>query len=148
MRTRGYAVLLAVLVIATIAPAPALAQASVGSAFTYQGQLKEAGDIFPWFDVDLEFRLFDTAVGGTLLDTDTRLDVPVSGGLFMTEVLFNAANAFNGGGTQIRCGPTRPMLTPAIRVGQACCPDRGFRKNLEKENRDEWERGMFLRLEL
>ena len=56
-------------------------QAALGTAFTYQGQLKKGGN--PVNGVcDFRFNLWDAADAGTLIGTRTKTNVPVSNGLF------------------------------------------------------------------
>ncbi|MBI5865406.1 MAG: hypothetical protein HZB38_13045, partial [Planctomycetes bacterium] len=74
------------------------AQTPLGTAFTYQGQLRQNGQ--PVFgDANLVFRLYDAATGGTLLGTQTLNGVPVADGLLTVQL--NGAgefgpNALNG----------------------------------------------------
>ena len=70
---------------------PAAAQTPMGTAFTYQGRLSDAG-LPANGNYDLQFKLFDasaagTQVGGTVL----QASVPVSGGLFSVTLDFGAA---------------------------------------------------------
>lgn len=72
--------------------------APLGTAFTYQGQLKQGGAPMDG-TANMVFKLFDAAAAGNLLGTQTVNDVPVTNGLFTVEL--NAgrqfgANAFNG----------------------------------------------------
>jgi len=55
--------------------------------FSYQGLLKDAGELFTG-NADLRFGLFDTDSGGTALATVTLDAVPVAGGLFNTTLDF------------------------------------------------------------
>ncbi|MDQ4122264.1 MAG: hypothetical protein M3209_12565 [Acidobacteriota bacterium] len=64
------------------------------TAFTYQGKLN-ANNLPANASYDFEFRLFDAATGGTVLGTQQRSGVQVSGGFF-TVVLDFGANAFSG----------------------------------------------------
>ncbi|MBU0616798.1 MAG: hypothetical protein KKI02_03700, partial [Planctomycetes bacterium] len=70
------------------APAALNAQTAVGTAFTYQGQLKDGG--VPANDeYDFIFRLFDDPVGGTQVGGDVEIDEwLVSDGLFTVELDF------------------------------------------------------------
>ena len=73
----------------------ARAQAPMGSAFTYQGRLADAGNAATG-PYDFEFRLFDSVVGGSQVGTPAvREDVPVSDGLFTVGLDFGAT-AFAG----------------------------------------------------
>ncbi len=67
----------------------------LGTEFTYQGQLKEAG--FPADgDYDFIFRLYDAAEGGAQVGGDFPLDDwPVSNGLFTAQLDFGLS-AFDG----------------------------------------------------
>ncbi len=72
------------------APATAL-----GTAFTYQGQLKEGSNPANGA-YDFQFKLFDALSGGAQVgSTVVKNDLAVSGGLFTTELDFGAA-AFDG----------------------------------------------------
>src|SRR5215510_9642143 len=79
----------------------ALAQAPTGTAFTYQGQLKQGGAVVNG-TANLSFTLFDAATAGTMLGTPQSINgVTVTEGLFT--VSLNGAgqfgpNAFNGEG--------------------------------------------------
>ena len=70
-------------------------QAALGSAFTYQGQLKKNGS--PINDTcDFQFSLYDASSGGTqITSTQTVTGVSVSNGLFTTLIDFGNG-AFNG----------------------------------------------------
>jgi hypothetical protein len=71
------------------------AQSPMGTAFTYQGQLKHAG-IQVDGDVDLLFGLFDAAEAGNQIGDDVLVNnVTVIHGLFTVSFDFGAA-AFNG----------------------------------------------------
>ncbi|HYN89411.1 MAG TPA: hypothetical protein VER55_12820, partial [Ardenticatenaceae bacterium] len=75
--------------------APNEAQAPLGSAFTYQGQLLIGGEPASG-RYDFEFRLFGAASGGALLGGPVALDdVEVQVGRFTVELDFGAG-AFNG----------------------------------------------------
>ncbi|MCB0179737.1 MAG: hypothetical protein KDI62_16005 [Anaerolineae bacterium] len=95
----GMALVLAVLVLKEFnlfRPTLALAQegisiqAALGSGFTYQGRLTDAGDPVN-ATCDFQFSLFDAAGGGSQVgSTQTVTNVNVSGGLFTAQL--------NGGG--------------------------------------------------
>jgi len=73
-----------------ILAAPALlhAQAPVGTAFTYQGQLKEAG-VPGEGTYDFIFQLWDAAEGGAMVSGDLYVDDwPVGAGLFTVQLDF------------------------------------------------------------
>ena len=71
---------------------PAYGQAS---SFSYQGQLRNAGEPFTGI-ADLEFRLFDQLIDGTEIGSvQSLVDVPIENGLFQVELDFGAA-AFDG----------------------------------------------------
>ena len=77
----------------------------VGSAFTYQGQLKSGGE--PVTDAcDMEFRLYADAGGTSQVGLLVGLPVPVADGYFTVELDFGG-NAFNGDarwlGIQVQC---------------------------------------------
>jgi len=71
--------------------APGLAQAPLGTEFTFQGRLAQNGQPFDG-SVDLTFRLFDAASGGVLVGTQGINNVPVTEGNF--SALLNAASEF------------------------------------------------------
>jgi len=75
---------------------PAAADAApLGSAFTYQGQLKQDGVVASG-SFDFQFKLFDAAAGGSQIGGDFTVDaVEVAAGVFTTDIDFGAA-AFNG----------------------------------------------------
>jgi predicted secreted protein len=80
------------------ANAPAAPQAAVGSGFTFQGQLKNAGATVNG-SCAMTFRLYDAAAAGAQIGSTITATVPVSNSLFT--VMLNAngeygANAFNG----------------------------------------------------
>lgn len=69
-------------------------QAALGTAFTYQGQLKDGSNLATGA-YDFEFALYDAASGGAQVGaTVTANDVPVSNGLFT--VSLDWASAFTG----------------------------------------------------
>jgi hypothetical protein len=70
-------------------------QAALGTAFTYQGQLKKAGSPISG-TCDFQFTLYDDASGGTALGTQTRTGVSVSNGYFTISDLDFGADAFRG----------------------------------------------------
>ncbi len=73
-----------------IAPPQAIAE-PLGTAITYQGSLKNDGSPFSG-QADIEFRVFDAAVGGAQVGgTQTFLGVQVNGGLFTIPVNFGAS---------------------------------------------------------
>jgi hypothetical protein len=131
-------VLLATLFASTIAdaqgpkPAPTKApgsvkspSANVGTAFTYQGQLKSGGNAVNG-TCDFQFGLYDALTGGTQIGaTQTNLNVSVSNGLFTTQIDFGA-NTITGNARwldiAVRCPASsgsyttlapRQALTPA-----------------------------------
>jgi hypothetical protein len=87
------------------------AQASVGTAFTYQGQLKQG--VSPVNDtVNLAFTLWDAASGGTQIgSTVTTLGVPVTNGLF-TVVLDFGEDCFKGDARWLEITVNTTTLAP------------------------------------
>ena len=66
------------------------AQTPVGTAFTYQGQLKDAG-VPANGTYDLQFKLWDAATaGGQVGTTNTLVNTPVASGLFTVSLDFGA----------------------------------------------------------
>lgn len=69
--------------------------APLGSAFTYQGQLRQQGVVADG-SFDFQFKLFDAAVGGAQAGNDVaRNNVAVDDGVFTTDIDFGTV-AFNG----------------------------------------------------
>lgn len=99
------------LLAAATGAATAFAQAPLGTAFTYQGQLKESGSPAGG-TYDLRFRLFDAAVGGSQVGAPDCVDsvIPVDG-LFTVELDFGTA-PFNGDARWLEIG-VRSDATPA-----------------------------------
>ena len=76
-------------------PQPRAPRANVGTAFTYQGQLKNGGAAVNG-TCDFQFGLWDAlTVGAQVGTTQTVSSVAVSNGLFTTPIDFGT-NAFNG----------------------------------------------------
>ncbi len=97
---------------------------TLGTAFTYQGQLKQNGNAVSG-NCDLQFSLYDAANGGTPIGSpQTATNVSVSNGLFTTQIDFGGG-AFNGDARfleiAVRCPAgsgsfttlSRQALTPA-----------------------------------
>jgi len=107
--------------------------APLGTAFTYQGQLKQEG-VPVGGSFDFEFKLFDAAAGGAQIGGDVaRNAVAVDGGVFTTDLDFGGA-AFDGqarfleirvrpagGGSFTLLSPRQPIMpTPyAMRASAA-----------------------------
>jgi hypothetical protein len=70
--------------------AEAVLAESLGTAFTYQGQLKEAGTPYTG-QADMQFDLYDAETGGNLIATDSATGVQVTDGLFTVQVDFGTA---------------------------------------------------------
>jgi hypothetical protein len=88
--------------IALVAVAPSLGATPLGTAFTYQGQLKSNGAPANG-PHDLRFLLFDTAVGGAQVGATVCLDgVDVVNGLFTVPLDFGAQ--FNGSARFLEIG--------------------------------------------
>jgi hypothetical protein len=92
----------------------AASQTPLGTAFTYQGQLTQAGQPYNG-TANLVFDLYDAASGGNLLGTQTLNSVPVNGGLFT--ILLNGAgefgaSAFNGDKRWLDITVNGTLLTP------------------------------------
>jgi len=84
------------------APAP---QAAMGTAFTYQGQLKSGGAPVT-ADCEMTFRLYNDAVVGSQVGSAITTTVPITDGLFTVELDFGS-DAFGGDarwlGIQVQC---------------------------------------------
>lgn len=70
-----------------------LAQMPVGTAFTYQGQLKEGGLPFTG-SANLRFQLYDADAGGMLVGTNSVPNVPINNGLFTVTLDFGGEAFF------------------------------------------------------
>ncbi|MBK9189702.1 MAG: hypothetical protein IPM33_12190 [Phycisphaerales bacterium] len=106
MRTRSVFVAFVLALLAT----PANAQTPLGTAFTYQGQLSDAGGVIDGV-VDLEFRLYDSAVGGAQVCATVRTNsIGVVQGRFAANVDFGAA-AFTGPARWVEIWVRKPSLT-------------------------------------
>ena len=86
-------------------PSQMAAPAPVGSAFTYQGQLKAGGN--PVNDTcDMAFRLYDEASDGSQVGTAISTTVPITDGLFTVQLDFGGS-AFDGDarwlGIKVKC---------------------------------------------
>ena len=75
--------------------AAALAASPLGSAFTYQGQLKRDGNPVDGVACDFQFTLWDAESGGMQKGSDAKPGVEVNDGLFTVSLDFGSA-AFNG----------------------------------------------------
>ncbi|MDA1347511.1 MAG: hypothetical protein O3A47_01370 [Chloroflexi bacterium] len=76
------------------APLPAF-QSPLGTAFSYQGHLKDENGLPVNETCDFQFGLFDASSVGTQVGADTRIGVMVRNGLFTTPVDFGAG-VFDG----------------------------------------------------
>jgi hypothetical protein len=86
----------------------AAVSAQMGTAFTYQGELKQNGTGVS-ASCDFQFSLFDAASAGTQVGaTQTRSNVAVSNGLFTISNLDFGAGAFNGEARWLQIGVRCP----------------------------------------
>jgi hypothetical protein len=80
-------------------------QATLGTAFTYQGQLKSGGEPVT-DDCQIAFRLYDQATEGSQVGNVITTTVPVSDGLFVVNLDFGS-DAFTGDarwlGIKVKC---------------------------------------------
>jgi hypothetical protein len=104
-------------VLAVAFPGPAGAQTPVGTSFTYQGRLTDAGSPASG-NYDFRFTLFDAAVGGAAVGTPvTANGIVVTQGLFASVLDFGPA-AFAGQGRWVQVevkpagGGSYTALTP------------------------------------
>ncbi len=110
--------------VALVSVVPSLGETPLGTAFTYQGQLKQGGA--PVEDTaDFEFTLWDAAgsgdppTGGTQVGGVQAIDaVPVTAGLFT--VTLNAGGEF--GGNAFNGTPAGYRLLCAVRRAAASSP--------------------------
>ncbi|MCI0477995.1 MAG: hypothetical protein L0Y55_17265, partial [Anaerolineales bacterium] len=118
---------LSVAIVSAQGPAPRAPNAAIGTAFTYQGQLKKSGAPVS-STCTFTFRLYDDPSAGTQLGSNHVVSgVSVSNGLFTAQVNSGnqfGANAFNGNARWLEISaqctgdgsPTwlgRQQLTPA-----------------------------------
>ena len=96
-------------------------------AFTYQGRLTDASNTSKGVYL-FEFKLYDAAENGTLIDTLSNIQAIVTNGVFTVELNFTAANAFDGGERYLEIGVKRASdppetvyttLTPRQRITSA-----------------------------
>ncbi|MCX7839433.1 MAG: hypothetical protein N2559_08275, partial [Anaerolineae bacterium] len=105
----GAMVLLSVAVaqISAQGPQPRAPRAALGTAFTYQGQLKSGGNPVNGA-CDFQFSLWDAATSGTQIGTtQTATSVSVASGLFTLPLDFGT-NAFNGEARWLEIGVRCP----------------------------------------
>ena len=121
MRFAGSLTLLPLALALPLALLPSAARAvDVGSAFTYQGSLTDAG-VAPNAPYDFRFSLFDAANGGAqVAGPILRDDVPVLGGVFTVELDFGSGgNHFYGDArwllVEVRLGASTGAYTPMTR---------------------------------
>jgi hypothetical protein len=94
--------------LARSSPQLAVLAAPLGTAFTYQGQLKQGGQPVTG-TCGLQFSLFDAPAGGTQVGNSpqTVLNVPVNNGLYTVELDFGAS-PFTGQATWLELAPRCP----------------------------------------
>jgi hypothetical protein len=89
------------------APQPRAPRANLGTAFTYQGQLKNSGTPYTGA-CDFQFKLYDDASAGAQIGaTQTTSSVSVSSGFFTTQIDFGTS-AFNGNARWLDIGVRCP----------------------------------------
>jgi hypothetical protein len=117
-----------VLVLVLMASSVLLRAQPLGTSFTYQGRLADAG-VPANGSYDLELRLFDAPAGGTALGTVLRDDVVVADGLFTVRVDFGPA--FTGSLRWLEIGvrpgaSTGPFTTLGLRQELSPAPHAMF----------------------
>jgi hypothetical protein len=108
---------------------PAAANAALGTAFTYQGELKQNGSLYSG-TCDFRFGLWDAASGGNPVPNNpffpkpNPLNVPVQAGKFTVSLDFG--NVYNGTAlwleTEVRCpasGGSYTLLSPRTELTAA-----------------------------
>ncbi|HKL50716.1 MAG TPA: hypothetical protein VJ908_06075, partial [Wenzhouxiangellaceae bacterium] len=111
---RELIVLAGLFIAGLVVASPAAAQQSI----TYQAQLKQSGAPFTGM-ADLEFRLYDSLVGGTQVGgAIARIDWPVEEGLFQVELDFGAGS-FGADPRWLQITVDGSTLTPRQRVHAA-----------------------------
>lgn len=87
--------------------APVCAQSPVGSAFTYQGELRNSGALVT-SAADLQFRLFDSASGGAQIGSTLSANaVAISAGRFAVDLDFGPG-AYTGNGRYLEISARTP----------------------------------------
>lgn len=89
---------------------PLLAQTPLGTSFTYQGRMKQAGVAVDGA-LPITFRLYDQSVGGTPLASYFAGNVVIEDGLFTTAVDFGVA-AFTGDARWVEVVVDGEVLSP------------------------------------
>src|SRR5262249_11971893 len=100
----------AALVTIALAVSATIAQTPLGTAFTYQGQLKNNGSPASG-SFSMDFKLFDVPTGGSPLAAQSLPGVSVTNGLFTVQIDFGAG-AFNGNKRWLELVVTGTTLTP------------------------------------
>ena len=98
-------------------PAGSIAATPLGSAFTYDGHLKQQGGGPPNAPADFEFSLWDAEAGGNqVAQTQAFNNVPVTDGHFSVQLDFGV-DAFDGQNRWLEIAVRRPAgignLSPA-----------------------------------
>ena len=105
-------------------------QAALGTAFTYQGQLKKAGNPVNGA-CDFQFSLYDAASGGSPIGVQTTTGITVTDGLFTVQLDFGA-DAFQGDARwlqiAVRCTGDTGYVTLSQRQPLAPAPYALFSK--------------------
>ena len=111
------AAVLVVVLMSGLVLAQAPASTPLGTAFTYQGQLKSS-DLPYTGSCDIKFGLYDALTGGTQVGILTKTEIPVSGGLFTVQLDYGTGK-FTGDARwlemSVRCpagSGTYQLLTP------------------------------------
>lgn len=86
-RTGKYASMVAALLWVGVTATTVAAETTVGTAFTYQGQLKNAGVPFTG-DAEFQFTLWDASIEGRQIGEPIRVRATVKNGLFQAELDF------------------------------------------------------------
>jgi len=100
-------------------------QAALSTAFTYQGQLTSTGAPVSG-NCDMAFRLYDDVAAGAQIGAAITTTVPVSGGVFTTQLDFGSG-VFNGDarwlGIAVKCGSDSGFTTIAPRHALTAVPE-------------------------
>lgn len=113
MRTSRMTGILAAAILATMAGTASAGP--VGTNFTYQGRLTNAG-VGQSASYDIRFQLYDAAAAGSLLGTVTKASVPLTNGVFTVDLDFGVQFTGDQRWLQIAVkpagGPTYTSLSP------------------------------------
>ena len=93
---------------------------SMGTAFTYQGQLK-AGSELVTNNCEMAFRLYDQAVSGSQIGSAITTTVPITDGLFSARLDFGSSSFSGWFCINCTCAKAPAGLTTTSFLGDLTC---------------------------